>query len=69
MHIGTDSSKAKLTRPVALWKRALCFLAGILGLLVALSAFGNGAGWWTLVPLLFGIGGFVAAFEKYETLG
>lgn len=69
MHIGTNKPGTKLTRPVALWKRILAFLLGILGLFLALGAFGSGAGWLTLIPLLFGIGCLIAAFEKYETIG
>jgi hypothetical protein len=69
MHIGTNKSGTKLTRPVAMWKRVLAFIFGVVGLLGALGALGNGAGWLTLLPLLFGIGCLIAAFEKYETLG
>lgn len=69
MHIGTNSKNAKLTRPVAMWKRFLAGIAGVGGVLVALGAFGNGEGWVALVPLAFGIGCFIFAAEKYETIG
>lgn len=69
MHVGTNKPGTKLTRPVALWKRALMGLAGVGLLFAAFAVFMDGAGWWTLLPLVMGLGGLVTAFEKYETIG
>ncbi len=69
MNVTTNKPGTKLTRPVPVWKRVLAFLAGIVSLLLALGAFGNGAGWVVLVPIIFGVGCFIFAAEKYETIG
>ncbi|MDF1722138.1 MAG: hypothetical protein P1U65_15810 [Minwuia sp.] len=69
MNIGTNKPGTKLTRPVAGWKRALWFIAGVLGLLAALGSLLGGGGWATLIPLVIGAGGLLAAAEKYETIG
>lgn len=69
MHIGTNDKKATLTRPVAMWKRVFAGLGGSVAVLVALGALGNGEGWVALLPLGFGVGCFIFAATKYETIG
>ncbi len=69
MHIGTNKPNTKLTRPVATWKRVIAGIACVGFILAALSAFASGAGWVTIIPVVFAIGCFVFASEKYETIG
>ena len=67
MNISTNKPGSKLTRPVAIWKRLLWGIAGVVGLLSATGALLSGEGWVTLVPLVIGAGCLLMAFEKYET--
>jgi len=69
MNFGTNKPGSTLTRPVAIWKRVLYFLAGIFGLFIAFGTFAHDGSWVALIPLLIGVGCLIAACEKYETIG
>lgn len=69
-NVSTNSSKTKLTRPVAMWKRVALFLTGVTLTLVGGAGLAGGQGWLALFAMVVGIG-FVyqAVTDKTETLG
>lgn len=69
MNIRTNKPGTKLTRPVSIWMRLISGVIGLLGFLMTLGALESDAGWATLIPLVFAVGGLIGACQKTETIG